>query len=82
TMPQHNHTPNGSISGGSDSPANNFWGNTATGKCYVAPSNAAATTNMANAIGSAGGSQPHDNMIPYTCINYIISLYGVYPSPN
>jgi microcystin-dependent protein len=29
-----------------------------------------------------GGSQPHDNMQPYLCINFIISLYGIYPSPT
>lgn len=28
----------------------------------------------------AGGSQPHDNMIPFLCINYIISLFGRFPS--
>ena len=30
----------------------------------------------------AGGSQPHDNMQPYQCINYIISLFGIFPSPT
>ena len=30
----------------------------------------------------AGGSQPHDNMMPYICINYIISLFGIFPSQN
>jgi len=29
---------------------------------------------------SAGGSQPHDNMQPYLTLNWIISLYGIYPS--
>ncbi|MBP1664467.1 MAG: phage tail protein [Bacteroidetes bacterium] len=29
-----------------------------------------------------GGSQPHDNMKPYVGINYIISLYGIYPQQN
>ena len=29
-----------------------------------------------------GGSQPHDNMQPFQCINYIISLFGIFPSPN
>jgi microcystin-dependent protein len=29
-----------------------------------------------------GGSQPHDNMQPYLAISFIISLYGVYPSPT
>jgi len=32
------------------------------------------------AIGGVGGSQPHDNMQPYLCINFIISLYGLFPS--
>ena len=32
-----------------------------------------------NAVQPSGGSQPHDNMIPYLVINYIVALYGVYP---
>jgi microcystin-dependent protein len=31
-------------------------------------------------IGSVGGSQPHTNFQPYLCINYIISLFGIFPS--
>ena len=27
-----------------------------------------------------GGSQPHDNMIPFLCINFILSLFGIFPS--
>jgi len=34
-----------------------------------------------NTISTVGGSQPHDNMQPYTAITYIISLFGVYPTP-
>lgn len=34
----------------------------------------------AQAIGAAGGSQPHENCQPFLCINFIISLYGVFPS--
>jgi microcystin-dependent protein len=29
-----------------------------------------------------GGSQPHDNMIPFQCISFIISLFGVFPTQN
>ena len=29
-----------------------------------------------------GGSQPHDNMQPFLVVNYIISLFGVFPSQN
>ncbi|MBW8687416.1 phage tail protein [Chitinophaga rhizophila] len=32
------------------------------------------------AISPAGGTQPHDNMMPYLTINYIIALYGIFPS--
>ena len=29
-----------------------------------------------------GGSQPHENLAPFLCINYIISLFGIFPSPT
>jgi microcystin-dependent protein len=29
-----------------------------------------------------GGSQPHENRMPYLTVTYIISLYGIYPSPT
>ena len=28
----------------------------------------------------AGGSQPHTNFMPYLCVNFIISLFGLYPN--
>jgi microcystin-dependent protein len=28
----------------------------------------------------AGGSQPHTNFAPYLCVNFIISLFGIFPS--
>jgi microcystin-dependent protein len=34
----------------------------------------------ANRVQITGGSQPHDNMAPYLCINHIISLFGIFPS--
>ena len=33
-------------------------------------------------VSSAGGSQPHTNIQPYLCINFIIALVGVYPPPT
>mgnify|MGYP000036760366 CR=1 FL=1 len=32
------------------------------------------------AITISGGSQPHDNMMPFLAVNFIISLYGIFPS--
>lgn len=34
------------------------------------------------AITSIGGSQPHSNFQPYLCVDYIISLYGIFPSQS
>jgi microcystin-dependent protein len=33
-----------------------------------------------SAILSSGGSQPHDNLPPFLVVNFIISLFGIYPS--
>jgi microcystin-dependent protein len=39
--------------------------------------------NMAaQAVSPVGGSQPHTNFQPYLCVNFIISLFGLYPSPT
>jgi microcystin-dependent protein len=35
-----------------------------------------------SAITPAGGSQPHENCQPFLCINFIISLFGIFPSPT
>ena len=34
----------------------------------------------AQAVGPTGGSQPHTNFQPYLCVNFIISLFGIFPS--
>jgi microcystin-dependent protein len=45
--------------------------------------NQAASAAMApQSIGAVGGSQPHSNIQPYLCINYIISLFGLFPPPS
>jgi microcystin-dependent protein len=44
--------------------------------------NKPGSTTMAAAIGPAGGSQPHSNFQPYLCVNFILSLFGIFPSPS
>jgi microcystin-dependent protein len=41
-----------------------------------------AVALMPSAVSTVGGSQPHDNFQPYLCIDFIISLFGVFPSPS
>jgi len=38
------------------------------------------TPLSANAVTATGGSQPHTNFQPYLCVDFIISLFGLYPS--
>src|SRR5690606_5177484 len=52
----------------------------ATKRFYAAPTSAVSMAS--NAIGAAGGSQPHTNFQPYLCVSFIISLFGIFPSPT
>ncbi len=52
----------------------------ASKRFYVAPSTVAAMAPQAMA--PTGGSQPHTNFQPYLCIDFIISLFGIFPSPT
>ena len=36
----------------------------------------------AAALTPVGGSQPHSNMQPYLCLDFIISMFGIYPTPT
>jgi microcystin-dependent protein len=43
----------------------------------------AANVNMAPAASvDAGGNQPHNNLMPYQCVNFIISLFGIFPTQS
>ena len=39
----------------------------------------ALATNVTTMV---GGSQPHTNFQPYLCVDFIISLFGIFPSPS
>ncbi|PJJ54404.1 phage tail protein [Hymenobacter chitinivorans] len=66
-------TPNGVTSGSEESVAINN---------MVAASGATLVPLAPTAIGVAGGSQPVSVMQPYLGLNYIICLFGIYPSRN
>src|SRR5712671_6944202 len=48
----------------------------------ITPYGADAPTGPLNSssVGSTGGSQPHNNFQPYLCVDFIISLFGIFPS--
>lgn len=45
-------------------------------------SDSATTTMRTNMLSLTGGSQPHTNFMPYLCVDFIISLFGIFPSPT
>jgi microcystin-dependent protein len=79
TIPAHNHTVTASSSPSNTSVPN---GNYLASGPDMFDQGKPGTAVMAGAISSAGGSQPHSNFQPYLCLDFIISLFGIYPSQS
>ncbi len=79
-LPSHNHAVAANSNTGS---SGNPQGNIAAGS-NLTPYNTTAAANQMGAasIGHTGGSQPHNNIMPFQCLNYIIALEGIYPPRN
>lgn len=82
-MPAHTHVAQGYDGGATTANTNgNIWAKT-TGGRTPPPFYASEAPNVSmspQAIGVAGGSQPHNNMQPYLGVNFIIALQGIFPS--
>jgi microcystin-dependent protein len=81
--PTHNHLVNGVSSGAtSSSPV----GTTLAGSrsIYVSntPASVALNPAMVGQSNPPASGGPHANLQPYQTLNWIISLYGIYPSPS
>jgi microcystin-dependent protein len=82
-LPAHAHTALGSTNTGTGTQAS---GNVLS-NLVGATSSAYGTDNpqtdmSAQSLSPVGGSQPHTNLQPYLCIDFIISLFGIFPSPT
>jgi microcystin-dependent protein len=79
-IPAHSHPVLASGNGAADTHAGNSLLASPNVDVYVS---SPPLANMApQAIASTGGSQPHNNLQPYLCVSYIISLFGIFPSPT
>jgi microcystin-dependent protein len=77
-IPAHIHVPGASPTAGTThAAAGNTWANWTGSQYSDQPPNAPMD---AGALSAAGGSQPHDNMAPFLSINFIISMFGIFPS--
>lgn len=78
-IPNHSHVLTCSEALGADaSPAGNVLAQSASANMYIQDS--PDGTLAASSVQPAGGSQPHENTQPFLCINFIISLFGIFPS--
>lgn len=78
-IPAHNHAMLASLnSATSPTPTNQVIGKSTSIDAFI---NAQPTTALSGqAVTPVGNSQPHENMQPYLCIDFIISLFGIFPS--
>lgn len=81
-IPAHNHALLATTDlANSASPANAYLSATVTGNKIYSTASPTIPLNTQE-ISPTGGSQPHDNFQPYLCVDFIISLYGIFPSPT
>src|SRR5689334_10732904 len=78
-LPTHLHGLNATETAGAVAlPTNNFLGKV---NSMYGPATSLTTMNPGS-VTSVGGSQPHNNMMPYLVLNFIIALQGIFPSQN
>jgi microcystin-dependent protein len=79
-VPVHNHALLATEAIANDAnPVNNLLAQTSTFDAFH--SSPGSTAMAVDALSAAGGSQPHSNMQPYLCVNFIISQFGLFPQP-
>ena len=77
-LPSHTHVAQGNKEKGTqDGPKDGVWANPNDKKQYLVGE--PNQTMDAGAIAASGGSQPHNNMMPYFPLSFIIALEGMYP---
>lgn len=79
-MASHSHTFGAASGGGTaNNPIGSFPAGSGASALYQASSADLVPMNNAS-LSNTGGSQQHNNLMPFLCINFIVSLFGVYPS--
>lgn len=81
-MPTHSHNVAAVGGGGSSAVPTNRFLAASTARDSIYSDGPASVLMNQQAVATAGGSQPHENMMPYTTVNYIICLEGIFPSRN
>jgi microcystin-dependent protein len=82
-IPLHTHPMPGSSGAATTSdPTGNILATAPLATTFPYGTDAPLTALNPKAVGPTGGSQPHTNFQPYLCVDFIISLFGLFPSPT
>jgi microcystin-dependent protein len=80
-IPAHTHQLLGSSATATSSdPAGNVGARVTVAAVFPYGTDAPLQPLSPLAVGPTGGSQPHTNFQPYLCVDFIISLFGLFPS--
>lgn len=82
-IPAHAHPLLATSDPASDSaPASNVLAQSKTAGIFMYLEDNPSANLAPTSISPVGGSQPHTNFQPYLCVDFIISLFGIFPSPT
>lgn len=80
-VPSHNHSMRVSSAAGTENIPSGGLLASSPGVRLFRPTPPVGETLAADTVGpNAGGSQSHNNLMPFLCVNFIIALVGIYPS--
>ena len=85
-LPAHSHAAIAQFAqANAPSPAGHYWSSRAGARLYstTAPNVQMSTQTLGSSGGDQHGiTQPHENLKPFLTLNYVISLFGIFPSQN
>jgi microcystin-dependent protein len=78
-LPAHSHVQQATNdSAETHDPAGALYAKTASETLYR--TDGVVTSMGGQSVGDTGGNQPHENVMPFVCVHFIVALFGIYPS--
>lgn len=82
-LPAHTHPAAATTNPGSQAaPGGAVWAASTGDALYATGTSADVAMDPTSPAVPAGGGQPHSNVMPYQCVNFIIALFGIFPTQS
>jgi microcystin-dependent protein len=82
-IPSHSHPVLATANSATGTaPAGQVFANSGNAAILPFGTDAPVRALAAQTVSSVGGSQPHDNFQPYLCVDFIMSMFGIFPTPT